>query len=330
MKLRSVLVMGALFLALGAYAWLFERNPVSPGDQPQGELAVLRLRSSEVSGLTLELGSSPIVLEKKDNHWRLRQPTTMDADADTVESLLSELEFLTAQRVIKNQNLDLAQYGLDRSRKVVRVKTISGENVLTLGSKTPIGSGMYLQLQGKPEVYVVADGLEKSMAKNPEDLRNRVVMECNLGDIVSLSLANPAGIFEVEQPKTQKDSSVSNWEWKTPTKDKQVNQEALSNVLWELRRLKFKRFLGEQKEPSPPWTKPMVTAAVWLKGDAKPRVLLVRDALPDGSYLCRLEGKPESFTLESYQVEPLKKDLSTSEPSSSKPIPASKTPIKSS
>ena len=166
MKLRSVLILGALFLALGIYAFLFERNSKNLGESAREEMAVWSFHGSEVSGLTLELGANPIVLEKKNNRWRLQQPVAMEADSDTVESLLSELEFLTAQRIIQDQPLDLAQYGLDHPSKKVRVKTAGGEQVLKLGSKTPIGKGMYVQVHDKPQVYVVTEGLEKSLNKD--------------------------------------------------------------------------------------------------------------------------------------------------------------------
>ena len=291
---------------MSAYVLLFERNAKNAGEPSQAELAVWSLRGSEVYGLTLELGSSPIVLEKRDNRWQLNRPVVMEADGDTVESLLSQLEFLTAQRVIQGQRLDLAQYGLDHPSKKVRVKTAGGEQVLKLGSRTPIGKGMYVQVQEKPQVYVVAEGLEKSLAKNPEDLRNRVMMEFDTENVVHFALINVAGSFEVEKEKSP---SGSTWKWKTPTKGKEVNQDAVGNVLWELRRLKSKKFLGEKSKTL--WNEPLVKAVVSFKGKESPQTLWVGELLPDGSYLCAMEGSGNLFTLESYQVEPMKKDLAS-------------------
>ena len=44
---------------------------------------------------------------------------------------------------------------------------------MTLGSKTPIGKGLYLQVQGTRHVYVVPETLERLFAKSPEDFKNR-------------------------------------------------------------------------------------------------------------------------------------------------------------
>ncbi len=83
----------------------------------------------------------------------------------------------------------------------------------------------------------------------------------------------------------------------------------LSTMLWELRRLKYRRYLGSQEELSAGWKKSLVRAAVTLEGEKKPRVLLVGEVLPDKSYLARMEDSPVVFTLDSRLVEVLKKDL---------------------
>ncbi len=311
--------LAALFAILGSYVFFFEKSP-QKSDLLHGPSSVFNLRGSEISALSLELGDTPVELEKEKNHWFLRKPVAMRADADAVESMLAELEFLIAQRVIEEKDLDIKQYGLAGASKKIRLKTSSGEKILFLGRQTPIGKTLYAQLQGSPVVYVIADQIEKSLNKTPEDLRNRVVLEFTLDEINKLSLTNPAGVFELEQQKADGGSAVngmSNWKWAAPRKDKQVDQEALSSALWELRSLKFKKYLGEQgeqqgkqKEASVVWAKPLIKVEVFLKGQDMPKTLLIGQALPDGSCLCKMADAPGIFTLDANQVDPLKKDLS--------------------
>ncbi len=312
MKFRNVLIVGILFLALTSYVLFFERHSKTTEELQQKDLSVLHLRTSDVTGLLLESGETSIALEKKGAAWSMTKPFATEGDLDNVSAFLSELELLRADRLVTadaKEKLDWKQYGLAGSSQKIRIKTTFSQRVLVLGKATPMGKTVYIAVEGQPMVCVVSGDAQKLFHKVPEDFRNHVALEFNIDDVVALAVKNPAGLFEVEQQKGRAGDSASSWKWKKAPKDKQLDQEAYSSMLWELRRLKFKQYVGERNQQAEAWSHPTIKISVWLKREKAPRTLLVGSILPDGSALAAIEGKTGIFTIEAYQVESLKKNL---------------------
>ncbi len=306
MKFRNVIIAGILFAVLTGYVLFIDRHQQSSEDRQAEDLSILKMQSSLVSGLKIEFSPAPpIEIAKQDGQWQVLSPEPMQADADTVESLLSELEFLKPERVIvpeANQKLDLAQYGLNPATKKIFLKTSSVEHVLLIGKKTPMGRSVYVTIQGDVKVFVAPESVERILSKRPEDFRNRVVMEFDSDAVDKMEITNAFGTKEATRVESQ-------WRLAKPAKDKQLDQENLSSMLWELRKLKMKKYLGAQERPGTLWDKPVAKVSVWIKGEKTPLTLVIGDALPNGEFIAKMEGKPELFTLESSQVEALKKDL---------------------
>ncbi len=312
MNLRNLLIAALLFGGLAAYVLVFERqagkNPAVEEKAP----SVLDIPASDIQAISLQLREPFVELEKKDGQWLVMKPDAMQADSDTVQAMLDSLEYLAPIRVLEADTggpaLELAQYGLeyDEAKRII-LKTPSQERILLFGRATPAGNSIYMAVQDRPAVFVVTSTLLNHWDKSPEDLRNRVILEFNLDQIDALTLQNPKGLFELELRKTD---TASQWTWKRPVAGKQVHQEALNTMLWELRRLKFKTFLGAEGEPAKIWSNPAAKISVVLKDRPDPRVLLLGNALPDGSWTAKIEGKPDVFTLDAQQAQPLMQDLS--------------------
>lgn len=309
MKFRSVLILAAVFAALAATAVCFDAKPKSPGLLERENITILNLRGFDITGIALELQEPALVLEKEGGRWHVRRPAAMAADYEAVSALLAELEYLSARRVLKpekpGETLDAAQYGLDGSARKIRVKTGGAEKVFVLGKQAAIGDVTYAKIEGSPEIYVMTSDVEKSFIKTPEDFRDRVVLAFDPEQILSLAVINPAGAFEV--------SFLGNgWGWKKSLKGMQVDQDAATAMALELRHLKFTKYLGVQEGDAPAWQTPLAKISVALKGETLPRVVLIGPKLPDGSYLAKLESKPDVFVLDAKQAAPLLKGLAIS------------------
>ncbi len=315
MNWRNLLIAALLFGGLAAYILIFERQAGKNSALEEKAPSVWDIPAPDIQAISLQLREPFVELEKKDGQWRVMKPEAMQADSDTLQSMLDSLEYLAPIRVLEPDTggppLELAQYGLDDKSKSIVLKTPSQERTLLFGKATPAGNSIYVAVKDKPSVFVVASTLLNHWDKTPEDLRNRVVLEFTLDEIQALTVQNEKGLFELE---TRKTNTGSEWIWKRPVAGKQVHQEALSNILWELRRLKFKTFLGAEGDPAKIWSNPAAKISVVIKDRPEPQVLLLGNALPDGSRTAKIQGKPDVFTLEAQQVKPLLQDLAQAAP----------------
>jgi hypothetical protein len=73
---------------------------------------VLDFDRAQVKGITLQSGAGRVVLARADEGWRIAEPVDAKADADAVEGLLSDLQYLRADEFV-DAPADDAQLGLD-------------------------------------------------------------------------------------------------------------------------------------------------------------------------------------------------------------------------
>jgi hypothetical protein len=73
---------------------------------------VLDFDRAQVKGITLQSGDGRVVLARADEGWRIAEPVDAKADADAVEGLLSDLQYLRADEFVDAPAAD-AQLGLD-------------------------------------------------------------------------------------------------------------------------------------------------------------------------------------------------------------------------
>jgi len=89
------------------------------------EARVLDFDRAKVNGLVIESTDGRVVLAKGEGGWALAEPVAARADADAVEGLLSDLQYLRADEFVDTPATD-AELGLDAPWLVVELK-LEGE-----------------------------------------------------------------------------------------------------------------------------------------------------------------------------------------------------------
>jgi len=162
-KWKTTLALLIVTVAVGVYVSRYELT--QPTTERREELAkqVVRINADDVTALTAELPDGKVALVLHDGLWHLAGPLQGQADESLVRRALSELDPLTAERVLEGTNnkpLVLAEFGLDPPRGIVTVTTKEGKTVTVwLGDPTPVEDRRYAALPGSPRVFVVSHGL---------------------------------------------------------------------------------------------------------------------------------------------------------------------------
>ena len=161
----------------------------------QGGKLVFTLKSWDVTSLTTEpistklgdfatddataltiahRGKPEIVLEKKDDTWKLTKPKKAEADQDAVKKVIDALHDLNARRCLDYEAKDLKPYGLDPAEVVVTVKLKDkADFVLNIGKPVPGETeepGFYARKGEAKQVFLVAKGKVEDIAKSLDDL----------------------------------------------------------------------------------------------------------------------------------------------------------------
>ncbi|HTG33836.1 MAG TPA: DUF4340 domain-containing protein [Thermoanaerobaculia bacterium] len=205
MKPRTLLILLAVVLALGAFIWFYERKLPSSEERVTLGKKVLELDKAEVTAVAIDSSKGKIRLERTGGagpnakegeaapavEWRIVQPLAARADSFAVDRLLDGIAALEKTRTL--DDVDPKAVGLDKPRAVVRLTTKTGEKVLRLGAEVPPGGSLIVAVPGQKGVYVVGDAILSEVDKGPGEWRDRLVFRGDRERIRSITLSGAAG-----------------------------------------------------------------------------------------------------------------------------------------
>lgn len=212
MRPRTLLILLAIVLGLGAFIWFYERELPSSEEREQLAKRVFDVEKDDITAVSLQSEGRTVRLEKvktdkdskdekddKDNEdeldlepeeeWRLTQPVQARADSFAVNGLLDSLTALEQTRELAE--VDPKEAGLDRPRATVRLQTEKGETVLAIGAADPLSGGSTLAaVQGRKGAYVVSDSILTEIQRQPGDWRDKQMYRGNRDDVRRITLAS--------------------------------------------------------------------------------------------------------------------------------------------
>ncbi|HEX2464711.1 MAG TPA: DUF4340 domain-containing protein, partial [Thermoanaerobaculia bacterium] len=217
MKPRTLLVLLALVVGLGAFVWFYERE--QPGSEEREKLAkrVLGVEREDVARLELhagdrvtelvrthqandqaaadespkDAGAPPAKSGDDQDRWRLRRPIDFAADYWQVDALVRTLAELDSAR--KLDEYDPKEVGLDSPRGRIVVELTDGKKKeLLIGSEVPGSGNLIVAVEGEPGASVVAGSLWESVEKEAAAWRDQDLFAPEREDVVAMTLEHGA------------------------------------------------------------------------------------------------------------------------------------------
>ena len=117
---------------------------------------------------------SGAVLERQPSGWRLIAPKALPTDTRAVQTLVSALAVVTAERLVEEKPGDLMQYGFASPQVEVAINRKDGKkHKLLLGETSPLGTSVFARVDGDARLYTVATATKAAVDKVWQDLRDR-------------------------------------------------------------------------------------------------------------------------------------------------------------
>ncbi len=195
MRFSRLIISGLLCIGLIACYCLFERCLLQSGNlgEAQGR-PLFTFSEGDVTGITLE-GTTTVVLEKKDNLWRISEPVQTAADQTEAGRLVSALVELRARETL-NEPGDLSPFGLCEPALSLHICTRTGDHVLFVGSDSPTSSFSYVRLDGRREVNLISAREKAGLDRDLLSLRDRRLISLEPQEIQRVSITRGAMILE--------------------------------------------------------------------------------------------------------------------------------------
>lgn len=234
----------AVAAVLFAFIFLFERHWKKP---PAGPPQVLpSLNASNVTGVQiLPKGQLEIRVERTNGTWRLTNPFPYPAWGAKIDALLVALQHLTSATSLSAQELRFVRnadekYGFEPPQETVVLDQGDAQTLLHVGFTTAPGDQVFLQVVGVGEVYVVNSDLLKLIPRNPDDWRDRRLVELKNVDFDRVLVTNSGKAFELQRNPTNR-----LWRMILPGWEPRADSGKVEAALRRLQELRVERFVSD-------------------------------------------------------------------------------------
>ena len=122
MRLKTNLVISAVFLALLAFVYFLDKSEKAQQEEEERSKKLADFSDHEARSISIVRGDTTIVLEKAEDLWRLVQPVAAATDESAVDRFLNNLRETDVERVIEDSAAVAAEpelatkYGLEEPR----------------------------------------------------------------------------------------------------------------------------------------------------------------------------------------------------------------------
>ncbi|MBU0638191.1 MAG: DUF4340 domain-containing protein [Planctomycetes bacterium] len=267
---------------------------------------ITRVATAAATQLELTAGGISATLTKEDNVWR----GTGDLEALETAAVVDLLEAFEDVRAIDYVDAasDLATFGLDEPRAVIRVTAAGAVAPVTLrvGSNTASGRNAYVQVEGQPTVMVISAKQGNRLAVTPLSLRSRTIFDCQPAHIGTLY----ASRGEIHAALEMRDNF---WRFTDPA-GAPPDRAGVRELVNDLARLRAKRVVAKGAEAWETYglANPLVTIRFTISAPVSPPTTQTSQPLPeptaephvlyvgrgDGAAYCRKDDDPYIFELD--------------------------------
>lgn len=313
MKPKTLGILAALVLVLGAFIWLVERD--LPGTEERAEQAKKVLggvERTDIEALTLSIDDRQVRLERVDEasgegadegededatdaSWRLTAPLEARADDAAVDRLLLTLGRLEKQTTVEDP--DRVDLGLEPPEATVTVTASGREQTLQVGVEIPVAGGRVVSLEGQDEVWVTEGELWDEITQDPDAWRSKEAVPWSASEIVRLRLSGEGREAPVEIVREEVEGgSGARFRLVSPVSDV-ADRQTVQDLTSRLATLRAEEFLddaGEAPEDVDPASPRFVAELFDDRGEGTEpyRLEMIAPLEPSGSrWLVRAEGQ---------------------------------------
>jgi len=246
MKQRTTIVLVVIALLVGGLVALDHYKGVSTEEAEARSNRLVDFHTKDVTSLKIELTNRVFMLVKTGELWQIKQPLDVRANANTVNSILDDLEFAERTRTITPKELKgmkLAEFGLEKPRVRATLQTKKGPIEISVGSETPTKDALYIQVQGSKNVLVGPKTVYERLDQKLDDLRDRVVLDFLPATATRLEIKSADRVIELAKSASTTNAG-SLWMLTRPLSVRADPNKA-SQLLADLSELRVQDFVSE-------------------------------------------------------------------------------------
>lgn len=298
----AVLLIGLL---LGLYLYLANR----PAEAPESGVRDERIDLAEAEGRELvkieALGgtASDLTLVKEGELWLMDVPWRDELNQNRLMRVARSSASLTADRLLEESPEDLARYGLDEPRRILRLSFEDGSSrEFMVGDATPSGTKRYLKRKEAEPVYTVADYFLRDFFQGPDAFRIKSVAGINPQELTLLKIEGPEETIEIVPAESLEElppgSLLSALVMVSPVGPRGVDTQAFGEMAQSIPpSFSAVEIIDEYGEDLSPFGLDSPRYQVRMRGGERELAFQVGDQNPEGNLFVRFDGDDRILTI---------------------------------
>jgi hypothetical protein len=200
MRWQTTAALAIILIALGAFFYIYEIRLGPEREKAESRKGrVFSVEPSDVNELVLQRGGEMVRLKREGEGWQMLEPVRSRGERGPIEEALTSVATTRMDREIAARPANPGEFGLDKPAAEVTLTLKDGKQVgLLLGAKNPTGVWVYAQERGKPNVFVVSDGVLRDATRPVADFRNKAVLAFDRKEVTGLEIVTRAETLAVE------------------------------------------------------------------------------------------------------------------------------------
>jgi hypothetical protein len=227
---------------LAGWVLLFERRFEQPVRMGLQAVLLTDFQPGAVTAIEWTAGTNRLRALRGEGSWRLVAPVGYPAQAALLDALLEQCARIESGRFIPAAEVEdqLAAFGLQPPRAVLRLEQGGRPLELRLGAPAPGGNHLYIQVSGQAGLHVVGDRLLDLLPRNPEDWRDTRLIAFDAAVANRIALRSGPRLFEAVRDPTNR-----LWRITSPPPVKRADSDRINLLLQQLQQWPVAGFITD-------------------------------------------------------------------------------------
>ena len=290
------LVAGLIFLILLVYLFLF----VVGGKKGNEAARIIfpGLKKQQIGEIMLQYPGRELNLLMDSGKWFvIKDSKRFNADAYSVDKILDAISGMEIEKIAAESPESLDEFGLNGPRLRVTLKARSDEYSVSVGSETPLGSGIYVKVDGEGRVLIVdGESLMPFLDKTENDFRDRQIVVIDEKKINRVMFRSGGSSFEVERRDDK-------WVAKDLPISARLDQDRLKLILGAFLDLKADNFEADDPADLSKYGLRSPSAEIEIFEDGNPIRLLFGNKTGNNDRYVKVDSEGAVYSVSEYVFE---------------------------
>lgn len=217
MSVKKTLIVTIVFALFAALIYFFEMpKQKQQKEKEDSDKKIMEMDWDSINRIELSSPRKKILLEKKQEQWKLSEPVKDLADKYQVTSIINALRFGEVENRLNKLEQPLSDYGLDPPGSTITLRAGGVTRTIEIGNKYSLGASLFIKLADSPEVLIVSDSLLSSAEKTVTQLRENKIFREDRGTVTGLKIEKQGEIFNLTKVPKENSDQFS-WKFDQPS-----------------------------------------------------------------------------------------------------------------